>query len=75
VAEKKGADAGQAEVQKIHNEAVAKGYLGERPPGSIPNEKYTLQTGPDAPSPLEEHIAISEQRIAAQKASPAEEVK
>jgi hypothetical protein len=73
--EKKGADAGQAEVQRIHDEAVSKGFLGERPEGSIPNEAYTLRSGPDAPSPLEEHIAISQQRLAAQKRSPAEEVK
>jgi hypothetical protein len=73
--EKKGADAGQAEVQNQYDEAVKQGFLGSKSPAAIPNKEYTLQSGPDSPSPLEEHIGITEQRLAAQKASPAQEVK
>lgn len=69
------ADAGQAEIQKTFDEAQAKGYLGSRPDGAIPNAEYTLQTGPDSPTPLEEHIVFNDQRTQAMKASPAKEVK
>lgn len=72
---KAAADGGQAQLQKTYDEAAAKGYLGERPDGAIPNQAYTLQSGPDGPTPLEEHIAFNDQRTRAMKASPAEEVK
>jgi hypothetical protein len=69
------ADAGQAELQKIQDEAEAKGYRGDRPDGAIPNREYTLQSGPTSPTPLEEHLNFNEQRTRAMKASPAKEVK
>ncbi len=69
------ADAGQSEAQKIYDEAVKNGFLGTKPEGAIPNKEYTLQSGPSSPSPLEEHIAIHERRLADVKKSPAEEVK
>jgi hypothetical protein len=72
---KASADAGQAEIQKTFDEAQAKGYFGQRPAGAIDNKAYTLQSGPDSPTPLEEHIAFNDQRTKAMKASPAEEVK
>jgi hypothetical protein len=43
-------DAGQAEVQAIFDEAAEKGYFGYTP-DETPNENYTLQTPPDAPTP------------------------
>ncbi len=39
---KKNDDAGQAEVQKLSDEASAKGYFGEVP-DETPNEHYTLR--------------------------------
>ena len=42
MAEKKGTDAGQAEVQKKFDEANEKGYFGTVP-DETPNENYTLQ--------------------------------
>lgn len=79
MAETKGAskasgDAGQSEAQKTYEEACARGYLGTVP-DQPPNSAYSAQSGPDAPTPFEEHVAINEQRIADQKASPAEAVK
>lgn len=71
MAEKKSADAGQAEAQSTYDEAARKGYYGQVP-DQPPNEAYTLQSGPDSPSALEQHVAISEARVAAQKASPAQ---
>jgi len=49
----KGDDAGQAEVQRISDEAAEKGYFGTLPPGP-PNEAYSLESGPDAPTHAEE---------------------
>jgi hypothetical protein len=71
---KKSADAGQAEVQDAYQEAADRGYYGQVP-DQPPNEAFSLASGPDSPSPLEQHIAINEARVADQKASPAEEVK
>ncbi len=47
---KSGGDAGQAEVQAIFDEAAEKGYFGTVPDGT-PNENYSLETSPDAPTP------------------------
>lgn len=55
-AKKSTQDAGQAEVQKRFDEAAEKGYFGERPPG-LPNERYSLESGPDAPTHAEEREA------------------
>jgi hypothetical protein len=46
----RGKDAGQAEVQAMFDEAAEKGYFGYTP-DETPNENYTLQTPPDAPTP------------------------
>ena len=62
-------DAGQAQVQRTFDEAHEKGYMGERPAGSIDNREYTLLSGPDSPSPLEEHLAIHDARKSAMEAS------
>lgn len=43
-------DAGQAEMQQLVDEANAKGYFGTVP-DSTPNENYSLETPPDAPTP------------------------
>lgn len=43
-------DAGQAEVQEKFDEAAEKGYFGTAP-DATPNENYSLQTPPDAPTP------------------------
>lgn len=72
---KKGADAGQAEAQSTYDEAAKQGFFGEKPASAIPNREYTLQSGPDSPTPFEEHVVINERRIADQKASPAEGAK
>ena len=42
MASKKSADAGQAEVQAIFDEAADKGHFGETP-DDTPNENYTLK--------------------------------
>lgn len=43
-------DAGQAEVQARFDEEQEKGYRGFAP-DPTPNENYSLETGPDAPTP------------------------
>lgn len=45
---KKGGDAGQAEVQARMDEVTEKGFLGEKV-DPIPDEEYSLLTGPDSP--------------------------
>jgi hypothetical protein len=65
-------DAGQAEIQKTYDEAFAKGYFGDRPAGAIPNEAYTLQSGPASPTPFEEHVTFNDQRTEAMHASTAD---
>lgn len=52
-------DAGQAEVQAAFDEAAKKGYFGNRPPG-LPNERYSLESGPEAPTHAEERDAAKE---------------
>jgi hypothetical protein len=52
----KSQDAGQDQVQKQFDEAAKQGYFGERPPG-LPNERYSLESGPDAPTHAEEREA------------------
>lgn len=55
-----GGDAGEAEVQRKADEAEQKGYIGTVPPGP-PNEAYSLESGPDAPSHAEERSYTREE--------------
>ncbi len=45
-----GDDAGQAELQQIQDAANERGYFGYVP-DPTPNENYSLETPPDAPTP------------------------
>lgn len=56
-AKSKGGDAGQAEVQATMDEATDKGYFGEKV-DPIPDEEYSLLTGPDSP----QHVADDKTR-------------
>lgn len=49
----KGADEGQAQVDKAVAKEVEQGYHGVRV-DPIPNEAYTLTTGPDSPPHVED---------------------
>lgn len=55
-------DSGEAEVQKIADEANEKGYIGSVPPGP-PNEAYSLQSGPDSPTVAEEAAIAAASRV------------
>jgi hypothetical protein len=67
-AQKKEADAGQAEVQKAVDDGQQKGYIGVQS-DAFPNEAHSLKTGPDAPSVLEQNAAAAEAQFEAVKAS------
>lgn len=54
-AKKKGADAGQAEAQKLTDEAEEKGYIGNKV-DPLPNSAHSLESGPDAPPVHEAEI-------------------
>lgn len=43
-------DAGADQVQQSFDEAAEKGYFGHSP-DDTPRENYSLETGPDAPTP------------------------
>lgn len=43
-------DSGEAQVQEKFDEANEQGYFGTSP-DDTPRENYSLQTGPDAPTP------------------------
>ena len=58
-----GQDAGQAELQEIFDEAEEKGYFGTVP-DPTPNENYSLETPPDAPTPETDANAAREAREA-----------
>lgn len=47
-AAKKNADAGQAEAQKLADEAEEKGFIGQKV-DPLPNSEHSLESGPDAP--------------------------
>jgi hypothetical protein len=49
-AKSSGDDAGQAELQAAADEVAEKGHYGETP-DDTPNENYSLETPPDAPTP------------------------
>lgn len=68
---KAAADAGQSEQQASYDEAAKKGYYGTLADPDA-GKKHSLQSGPESPSPLEQHIQINEQRVVDQKASPGE---
>lgn len=53
----KGGDAGQAEVQARMDEVTEQGFLGEKV-DPIPDEEYSLLTGPDSP----QHVADDKTR-------------
>lgn len=57
----KAADAGQAEMQKIADEASDQGFLGTKV-DPIPNSEYSLQSGPDSPTALEQQEALKKAR-------------
>lgn len=46
---KKSADAGQAEAQKLTDQAEEKGYIGNKV-DPLPNSAHSLESGPDSPS-------------------------
>lgn len=48
-------DWGQAELQAADDKAKEQGYVGTVP-DETPNENYSLQTGPDAPTPETERV-------------------
>jgi hypothetical protein len=58
---KAAADAGQAEAQSKYDEAASQGFYGSVPLGP-PNSAFSMESGPESPSPLEQHIAIHEGR-------------
>jgi hypothetical protein len=42
-------DAGQAEAQKLVDQAEDKGYIGQKV-DPLPNSAHSLESGPDAPT-------------------------
>jgi len=54
-------DAGQAEAQKIADTAEAQGFIGTKA-DPRPNSDYSLESGPDSPSPLEQYIDRADRR-------------
>lgn len=69
---KNAADAGQAEAQKIQDQAEDKGHFGEKPESKFSNEDFSLKTGPDSPSAAEQ-TAESLAAIADQSRASAQE--
>lgn len=67
-------DAGQAEMQSKYDEAAAKGYVGAVPAGP-PNSAYSMESGPESPSPLDQHIALHDTKGDEMRASTAQEAK
>jgi hypothetical protein len=78
MAENKGAskarDAGQSEAQQSYDEAAKRGYFG-RVPTQPPNSAFSMESGPDSPSPLEQHIALHDAKGDEMRASTAEGAK
>ena len=67
-----GEDLGQAELQAKADEAAEKGYIGSTP-DPFPNEAYSLQSGPDSPTIVEQQAAILDARTQDAKASAGQE--
>lgn len=55
-------------VEKVVAEAEEKGYFGETH-SPFDNDEFTLRTGPDSPTALDQEIASSEARVKALKSS------
>lgn len=49
-----GAKQATGDVEQRVQDANAKGYIGEVP-DPIPNEEYSLESGPDSPSAVPDH--------------------
>lgn len=60
---KKEDDLGQAEAQKLADEATAQGFIGTKV-DPRDNSEHSLESGPESPSALEQHAAALEQRAA-----------
>ena len=67
-------DAGQAEAQSKYDEAAARGYFGAVPAGP-PNSAYSMESGPESPSPLDQHIALHDAKGDEMRASTADGAK
>lgn len=61
-------DLGQAEVQNARDKAREQGYEGYSP-SAIPNERFSLATGPDSPSAAEQVADVAERRAQEIRAS------
>lgn len=61
MAEKKPADAGQAEVQKMVDEAEEQGFLGQKV-DPFPNSAHSLESGPDSPTIAETRDAMAKEQ-------------
>lgn len=70
----KAVDAGQSEAQDSYQEAASKGYFGSVPP-QPPNSAFSMESGPDSPTPLELHIALHDARGDEMRASTADGAK
>lgn len=55
----KSADVGQAEVQKAVDQGEDQGYLGVKV-DPLPNTAYSLESGPDAPTIVEQRAALND---------------
>ena len=60
MAEKKPADAGQAEVQKTVDKAEEKGFLGQKV-DPLPNSAHSLESGPDSPTIAQTRDAMAKE--------------
>lgn len=54
----KQADAGQAEMQKMADEATEQGFLGTKV-DPLPNSAYSLESGPESPTIDEQREALA----------------
>lgn len=54
-------DAGEAETQKVADEAAEQGFIGTTP-DPIPNSEYSLESGPDSPTLEEQRKAVAKQK-------------
>lgn len=52
-------DAGQKELQERADKAEAQGFYGEEV-DPLPNERYSLQSGPESPTWPEQKAALAE---------------
>jgi len=53
---------GAEEVQEKFDEATEKGYFGAEDP-VIPNEEWSLETGPDSPDLEDVRLAVAEKDV------------